>query len=131
MCFDNTRTVRRRPCYDNTGAPGRLPYAPLQLCYCKNTSLTFYTHPVLGGCQNNSTIGTSPDPEDLACETRPSRPSRPLPTAMSSVIITRPMPYILSWCYKKHLVNILHPPCSGLVSEQLYYRHFTRPSLRA
>ena len=43
-------------------APGRLPYAPLQLCYCKNTSLTFYTHPVLGGCQNNSTIG-------LACET--------------------------------------------------------------
>ena len=54
-------------------APGRLPYAPLQLCCRKNTSLTFHTHPVLGGCQNNSTIGTSPDPlsprEGLACET--------------------------------------------------------------
>ena len=37
----------------------------------KNTSSTFYTHPVLGGCQNNS---TSPDPlsarEGLACETK-------------------------------------------------------------
>ena len=53
-------------------APGRFPYALLQLCYRKNTSLTFYTHPVLGGCQNNSAIGTSPDPlsprEGLACE---------------------------------------------------------------
>ena len=53
-------------------ATGRLPYAPLQLCYHKNTLLTFYTHPVLGGCQNNSTIGTLPDPlsarEGLACE---------------------------------------------------------------
>ena len=29
----------------------------------------------------------------------------------------------------KNLVNILHPLCSGWVSEQLYYRHFTRPSL--
>ena len=34
--------------------PGRLPDAPLQLCYPKNTLLTFYTHPDLGGCQNNS-----------------------------------------------------------------------------
>ena len=48
------------------------------LVLSKNTSLTFYTHPVLGGCQNNSTIGTSPDPlssrEGLACETRSGRP---------------------------------------------------------
>ena len=36
-----------------------------------------------------------------------------------SFIITRP-----AYCpgvIKKHLVNILHPPCSGWVSEQLYY----------
>ena len=62
--------IEGRPCYDNTAVPGRLPYATLLLCYRKNTSLKFYVHPVLGGCQNNS---TSPDPlsprEGLACET--------------------------------------------------------------
>ena len=30
-------------------------------CYPKNNSLTFYTHPVLGGCQNKFTVGSSPD----------------------------------------------------------------------
>ena len=47
-------------------------YAPLQLWY-KNTWLTFYTHPVLGGCLNNYTVGTSPDPlsvsKGLVCKT--------------------------------------------------------------
>ena len=53
-------------------------YALLSWCYCKNTSLTFYTHPFLGGCQNNSAIGTSPDPlsprEGPVCNTTPPPP---------------------------------------------------------
>ena len=30
-----------------------------------NTKNTFYTHPVMGGCQNNFTIGSLPDPHCL------------------------------------------------------------------
>ena len=76
-CFcDNTTAAglgkpsRCRQCYHNK------VYAFTVLVLSKNTSLTFYTYPVLGGCQNNSTMGTSPDPlsvrEGLACETNKS-----------------------------------------------------------
>ena len=37
--------------------------ARARFCGCGDrVNIRFYTHPVLGGCQNNSTIGTSPDP---------------------------------------------------------------------
>ena len=69
---------------DNTTAAGHREASQVPQCYHNkayaftvlvNISLTFYTHPVLGGCLNNSTIHrhfTRPPlraREGLACET--------------------------------------------------------------
>ena len=120
MFFDNTRTVSSGGSRNQKRGVPRVGRNTVRSCARGTRSIvTYYCELEKGG----SVAPSEPPLDPPLVRHRPCYDN----TACTWKASLCPAAVVLS---QEHLVNIPHPPCSGWVSEQLYYRQTLSPRVR-